>query len=525
MRHVAVDFRYAPEPGKKPAFVQVSLHFEAAGSVWFDDVRLFDPLGVNLLADSTISSTRFPPAPFEHRFTSKNLDDFVAFARDVGAEPIWQWGSLAALDMPKSLAGDPDGLERAVLAHPSLDALLLRELDVLRYANVEKRYGIKYWELLNEPEIWWTWLDGGFNAGWREDLVFKRYRLYGRLYARIAPRAKTIDPNIRIGVAVMWGKHYKASIDGFLQGIADHTATTGDPAERPVPMPQFFAPHPYQLASWGRSPGCPNEDDARGPKERTCVDNMLRYAVGEDAARCDASTLDVVGRGDVDPNPETRSFVDATLECMGKLLERKNLPPALIPTEWGVSGATEIGDGRFATEVWAADRLGRFAELGVFGPVHWNLGGNTGILAGAHGKIGSPYTVFGLMARLLDRPARVLATSTSAPDRVTVHAFREHASAPIHLVIANLDPREGATPVRLRLPIAVAGRQAEIREVSCAGESCAYARNATRLDGELVTTQNVASLLARSGRVIPSGALLSAPFTMKNHSVWIVTLR
>jgi hypothetical protein len=78
-----------------------------------------------------------PPASF----TPAQIDAFVAYSRAIGAEPILQVPVVA----------DPDGGV----------ATAENAASMVTYANVTKGYGIKYWEIGNEPDLYASTYDGG----------------------------------------------------------------------------------------------------------------------------------------------------------------------------------------------------------------------------------------------------------------------------------------------------------------------------------------------------------------------------
>jgi hypothetical protein len=74
-------------------------------------------------------------------FDAAQIDAFVAYCRAVGAEPI--------LQVP--ILGDPDG--GAATAQTAAD--------MVTYANVTKGYGVQYWEIGNEPDLYPSSFDAG----------------------------------------------------------------------------------------------------------------------------------------------------------------------------------------------------------------------------------------------------------------------------------------------------------------------------------------------------------------------------
>ncbi len=107
---------------------------------------------------------RFPGGNWgdEYLLVEQQLDDFVAFTRRLGAEPLVQ---------VKLFHGTPEDAARWV-----------------RYANIEKGYGIRYWNIGNEPDLYATKrrLEGydvvRFNEEWRA----------------FAQAMKAVDPSIQL---------------------------------------------------------------------------------------------------------------------------------------------------------------------------------------------------------------------------------------------------------------------------------------------------------------------------------------
>lgn len=79
------------------------------------------------------------PFPFD----TNQIDAFVAYCRAVGAEPILQVPLIA-----NNVDGGPATAETAAA--------------MVTYANVTQGYGIRYWEIGNEPDVYPTNFDAGF---------------------------------------------------------------------------------------------------------------------------------------------------------------------------------------------------------------------------------------------------------------------------------------------------------------------------------------------------------------------------
>jgi hypothetical protein len=96
-------------------------------------------LGLNVLRAGGNNNDLNGPAPAA--FDAPQIDAFVAYCRAVGAEPILQVPVLADVD------GGPATAQTAA--------------DMVTYANVTKAYGIKYWEIGNEPDLYPRSYDAG----------------------------------------------------------------------------------------------------------------------------------------------------------------------------------------------------------------------------------------------------------------------------------------------------------------------------------------------------------------------------
>lgn len=113
--------------------------------------------------------------PIEHRRSDDDLsfDEFMAMAKSMNAEPSIVLNYLSWVEKNRL----DDGYKEAA--------------DWLRYANIEKKYGVKYWELGNEVYY--------FTAGKHINV---RARDYARDYKAMKKVLRAIDPSIQLG-AVM----------------------------------------------------------------------------------------------------------------------------------------------------------------------------------------------------------------------------------------------------------------------------------------------------------------------------------
>src|SRR5512142_1658584 len=142
---------------------------------------LVAPLGLNLLRaggynnDAEKSTGAYGSDPFGH----DPIDAFVAYARAVGAEPILQ---VPLLSSYKRHGGTADPADAAAL---------------VTYVNVTKRYGVKYWEIGNEPDLYAT----ADLPGYTVDRYIADFKAFGAAM-------KAVDPSLRLlGPELSW-KYY-----------------------------------------------------------------------------------------------------------------------------------------------------------------------------------------------------------------------------------------------------------------------------------------------------------------------------
>ncbi|HXX66998.1 MAG TPA: hypothetical protein VEK07_07450 [Polyangiaceae bacterium] len=99
---------------------------------------LVGQLGLGVIRAGGDNNDWNSPSPFD----MSQIDAFVAYCRAVGAEPILQVPLVADVD------GGPATAQTAAA--------------MMTYANVTQGYGIRYWEIGNEPDIYPTDFDASF---------------------------------------------------------------------------------------------------------------------------------------------------------------------------------------------------------------------------------------------------------------------------------------------------------------------------------------------------------------------------
>src|SRR6185312_4437877 len=134
-------------------------------------------------------------------FNEAQLDAMVAYARAVGAEPILQVPVL----------GDVDGTQ------PTAQTAA----DMVTYANVTKQYGIKYFSIGNEPDIYAD--QASTTAPSRPGYTAADYCTTAMAFV---PAMKAVDPSIKIvGPDLAW--RYQAN-NGANDWLTPILQTCGD---------------------------------------------------------------------------------------------------------------------------------------------------------------------------------------------------------------------------------------------------------------------------------------------------------
>ncbi len=157
--------------------------------------------------------TQFSKAPM-------NFDEFMSYSKELGATPTL----VVAFDSmykPATAGGQA----------PSKQLLLDTAVAWVRYANITKGYGVKYWEIGNESYM--NAYNGGATAkDYANDLV---------LFARAM---KQVDPSIQIGANGPDGAETRGELDSkdiWWQTVLQIAA----------PQIDFLAVHSYPAWEWG----------------------------------------------------------------------------------------------------------------------------------------------------------------------------------------------------------------------------------------------------------------------------------
>jgi alpha-L-arabinofuranosidase len=161
---------------------------------------------------------------FKHfRYPPLDFDEFISICRALKAEPIICVNFDSMYLPPESEKGTA----------PTKAQLLEHAVEWVRYANIKKSYGVKYWELGNE-----SYLLGSNGAAKAED--------YARDFKEFSRAMKAVDPSIHLGANGHTHKDSRGKSDGedgpiWWKTILEEAAADID----------FLVVHPYPCWKWG----------------------------------------------------------------------------------------------------------------------------------------------------------------------------------------------------------------------------------------------------------------------------------
>ena len=302
-------------------------------------------------------------------FGNAALDTAVAYARAVGAEPILQLPLLADVN------GQPATADSAAA--------------MVTYANVTQGYGIKYFAIGNEPDL---------------------YPTQGSLTDASAPAIPGYTPS-----------DYCASVRAYVSAVKAVDATV-----------QIVGPDlSYKYVAGG------GDKDWLTPILKQCGDqfdiiSIHRYPFEAKLATLAAAKLDLAAFRSV------MSSVRGILQATGQ----GEKPLALTEMNVAYNGSPCVLDaapGTVGAALWMADTLGTALELGLWTSAVWDIADGDdwalGLIATPPAHTPRPsYYAFALFA---DHFGPTLLDVTSAPSGVSAHASRNEADDATEVIAIN----------------------------------------------------------------------------------------
>ncbi|WP_406182190.1 LPXTG cell wall anchor domain-containing protein [Streptomyces canus] len=322
--------------------------------------------------------------------SNTNFDHFMATAKKVGAQPILtaNYGS-----------GTPQ-----------------EAADWVKYANVDKGYGVKYWEIGNE-----VYGNGhyGNGKGWETDNhADKSPKEYGKNLVAYSKAMKAVDPKVKIGAVLttpgFWPDAEKAPGDS-----ADWNNTVLSIAGRSI---DFVIVHWYPG-------GTTTADLLNTPSRIAGVRSSLRSLIAKYTGSRAASVEIAVTETDAVGSPALTSQAAALFA------------PDTYMT-WFEQGATHV-------DWWNLHNGTDQAPTTVHGQTDYQDGGilSAGTCAGGkcQPRRDTPFpTYWGIRSlTALAKPGDTMVKSSSRNSSVTVHAVR-NSTGGLNVMLTNKSPQNAA---------------------------------------------------------------------------------
>jgi len=141
-----------------------------------------------------------------------DFDDFIALCREVGAEPI-----ITVNVQSYTYKGGP-----------TKEFMINSAKEWVRYANVVRKYGVRYWQLGNEVEKYYVERETKPVKFLREIMSREDYC---DIWGKMAAAMKEVDPTIRVGTGVMsaqsWNQAILEQFPDLVSFISCHQYTWG----------------------------------------------------------------------------------------------------------------------------------------------------------------------------------------------------------------------------------------------------------------------------------------------------------
>jgi len=356
-------------------------------AIW--DGLLADAQTSTLLKNASVSFVRYPggsygdiyhwqtnTAPGGYVAPNTDFDHYMSMVKATGAQPIViaNYGS-----------GTPQ-----------------EAADWVRYANVTKGYGVKYWEIGNE-----VYGNGHYGANWETDNhTDKSPRGYATNFLQYASAMKAVDPTIKIGAVLTTPGYWPDGIVG-----------SGDSAD------------------WN--------------------DSVM--SVVKNAADFGIFHLYPGGTSEADQLTKPATLASTISQFKADMARYATNNPGVFITE--TNSGTTPSDTQMQA-LWAADTYLTAAENGVANVDWWNVRngvgatstdvtgttdyGDGGIIssgAGAEPPAGTPFaTYYGIqMVSRVAGPGDTMVRATSGDAKLTVHAARR-ANGNLDVLLLNKDP-------------------------------------------------------------------------------------
>jgi Glycosyl hydrolases family 39 len=319
------------------------------------------------IAAAKLTTLTFPGGNWgdENDVTTDQVDAFIAYCRQIGAEPR----------IVTRLKG----------------GTAQQAADLVKYVNVTMKYGVKYWAIGNEPDLY----SAGNVPDYNVDLYNTQWREWAKAMKAVDPSIQLIGPDISQFVADTAGNSYMQTRTDWLTSFLK---ANGD-------MVSIVSIHRYPFPADGQTP--PTIADLRSNSQEW--DQII---------------------------PALRAIIKTTTG--------KDLPVAVteINSSWAVNAGGEATMDSHYNAIWFADVLGRMIHQKVFMVDQFALAGQYGIVDAA-----APRPMY-YAYMMYQRFGSELVRAQSDDPNVTVYAARR-ADGTLTVMIVNLGDAAATSPLTI----------------------------------------------------------------------------
>jgi hypothetical protein len=326
-----------------------------------------------------------PPAIFD----TSQLDAFVAYCRTIGAEPILQVPVLGDVD-----GGIPTAQTAA---------------DMVTYANVTKGYGIRYWEIGNEPDIYSTAYDA------RVPLTPGDLCTLYRAYVPAMKTANAAAPDGGVPMTILGpelGYKYTAGMDyltPFLDDCKDYI--------------DIVSVHRYPFSGGATPGGAPAASISGALDDVTAYRNVLASLKATVRAHARPGTPLAITEANISYDYTPDSYTPAAMLA--------------APTT-------------FYAGLWTADNLGASLESGLWTVAYWGIGETsaTGNVLG-YLQDDQPVPVYYILQMVATAFRGTVVVPTGVPTGFSVYASYDAVAGSTAVLVLN----KAAPPSRLSIAV------------------------------------------------------------------------
>ncbi|NUR31120.1 MAG: alpha-L-arabinofuranosidase, partial [Catenulispora sp.] len=369
-------------------------------AIW--DAQMNVPEVQGLLGQADIGMLRYPggsygdiyhwethTAPGGYVAPGTDFDSFMGTVKKVGAQPILiaNYGT----GTPEEAAG------------------------WVRYANVTKGYGVKYWEIGNE-----NYGNGYYGADWEADNhASKSPTTYAQNVVDYSKAMKAVDPTVKVGAVLTMSGNWP-----------DGVVATGDSADwnRTVlsiagPAVDFVIVHWYPTVSDGTAASMLNTPAMLPAELGQLRDEINRYG-GPNASHLPVALTEMNGTIDQNTQPDALFGADAYFTA---------LEHGVFTVDWW---NTHNGVGTIST---APDGATDYGDGGLL-----SSGGCTGTVC--EPPVNTPFPAYHAISMLskAGRPGDQMVRAATNQQMVAAHAVKQ-ANGNLAVMLVNKDPANAYT--------------------------------------------------------------------------------